>query len=212
MANNEKITNPSYWKVELMLREHEGDASELRRMYPNFDPEAEAKHGRPYLHHACWRNHFHAVRGLLQCGASLLRKDDGGWTALFWASFCGKKEGSVDLVAWLLSENSDTRATVNWGTDNAWTPLHIAAYTGSTTIVCMLLSHGGDITLKNTEGRTALDLARDRETIKVLETAETYLKKHIEIGEWRPQKHSEFSRFYQKAMETLVVLAKAESN
>ena len=217
---NKKITNPSYRKVvEPMLRKYEGDATKLRRLYPNFDPEAVATSRLPYLLWACRVNHFHAVRGLLQCGASLRRKSDVGRTALYYACCVAPcrsdAKSRVYMVAWLLSEHSDARATINWASNFGWTGLHITAYWGAAAMVRVLLSYGADITLKDTDGKTALDLARiygGIETIKVLVKAETCLKQQIEIGEWRPQKHSRFSRSYRNTMKTLVVLAKAGTN
>ncbi len=235
MTNSSKeITSPSYLKVvRPLLCEHKGDATELRRLYPNFDPEVVPKdtyglsyhlYGLPYLHLACCKNHFYAVRGLLQCGASLLRKDNKyQWTALHWASENKlwargnnlNQQWRVDMVTWLLSEHSDARTTVNWVDKAMETPLYDAAYNGGTAIVRVLLAYGADITLKNVDGETALDIVRNGEkftTIKVLKTAETCLKQQIVIGEWRPWKHSRFPRSYQNAMETLVVLAKTERN
>ena len=199
-----------------MLRKHEGDATELRRLYSNFDPEAVAEdtYGHPYLHEACNLNHFYAVRGLLQCGASLLRKGKFKKTALHRAC-CGNKESRVDIVAWLLSEHSDARATVNWVTTIGWTGLHISAVSETTAKVRIILEHGGDITLKDNDGKTALDIARKYnclETTKILGKAEKCLKDLTKVGEWRHGKHSRFPRSYRKAMKTLVVLAKAESN
>ena len=213
---NKKITVPSYWNVvRPLLYKHEGDATKLCRRYPNFNPDAvpEDTCGLPYLLWACRVDHFHTVRGLLQCGASLLCKDKHGRSVLHYTCrsytchSCLSREYRVARLVWLLSEHSDVRATVNWADDEGWTPLHIAANSGATAIICVLLEHGGDITLKNTDGKTALDLAQNPSN-RILENAQTCLDKIIELCEWRHQKHSEYPRPYRNAMRTLVVLAK----
>ncbi len=159
------IPDPSYFEVvEPMLRADDGDASALLCAYPNFDPETVlnfVKHVWPYLHTACDLNHFHAVRGLLQCGASLRRKGAHGCTALHWACN-GDEESRADVVAWLLSRCDDVRrSTVNWSADDGNTALHIAAWWGQTKMVCTLLEHGADITLENKQGKTPLQDARE---------------------------------------------------
>ena len=209
--NNEEITNPSYHSVvEPMLREHEGNAIELRRLYPNFDPETVTTGGLPYLHLACRKNHFQVVRGLLECGASLRRKSGRGSTALYYACH-GNQESRADMIMWLLSEHADARSTVNWADDNGWTGLHLAAAVRATAIVRVLLAYGADITLKSTHGETPSEVARrygNIETTEVLVKAKRCLKQ-IETGEWRPWNHVNLPRLYQNAMYTLVILAKA---
>ncbi len=207
--NNEpqEITNPSYWEVvSPSLRKNDGDASELRRMYPNFDPDAvpDDTFGLSYLHFACLKNHFHAVRGLLQCGASLLQKDMYGCTALFRTY--GIHEGRVDMVKWLLLEFSDARTTVNWADNRGWTPLHRAANEEATAIVRLLLAHGADHTLKNEGGETPAALARryGRRETKVLKDLDDLTKQ-----EWRPRSAQQFPPNYRAALRTIVVLAKA---
>ena len=80
MADKKKIPNPNYIDVVRILRKHNGDPGGLMRLYPNFDPDVlpEANNGRhhvsPYLHQACFKNNFQAVRALVQCGASLLKR------------------------------------------------------------------------------------------------------------------------------------------
>ncbi len=157
------ISNPLYHKVvQPLLDEHNGDASALLRAYPNFNPDEETADtfGSPYLHNACFYNHFYVIRGLLQCGAGLLSRDYTGCTPL--AQACrvdGRKEV---LVEWLLSEHADARATVNWTNDVGRTVLHGAALNGFCAMIHVLLKHGADITQKDFAGNTALHLATTR--------------------------------------------------
>ncbi len=205
-------TNPSYEDVvEPLLRAHDGDPSALLAAYPNFDVEAvlEKLFELPYLHEACENNHFHAVRGLVQCGARLQRVSWGALTPLYLA--CWGPGGRADLVVWLLS-HKDARDTVNWVTSQGCTPLHEAAYRGSIALIRVLLKHGADLTLQNAEGDTPENAAwREGMKESALFLGEAAERAHavLQLGEWRPHKQSRFPPGYRAAMRTLVVLAKA---
>jgi hypothetical protein len=208
-------TNPSYRDVvEPMLREGEGDASELLRTYPNFDADTvpEDTGGYCYLLWACHCYHFHTVRGLLQCGANLLRKGEGGCTALHQACCWSAKDEKAVLVAWLLSEHADARATINWANKCGSTALHFAAGRGSSAVMRVLLAHGADPTCEDFYGKTPAQIARnlgELSTAKLLEAAERTHMTLLEVGEWRPRLAPCFPRKYRATMRTLVLLAKA---
>ncbi len=214
----EKMTSkPSYRTiVEPLLREHDGDASELLRLFPNFDPDANARDtgANSYLRWAGYMNHFHAVRGLVQCGANLQLKGRHGCTPLYWVCR-GHQKNRTDMVAWFLSKSVDVRSTVNWANVHGWTPLHVAASCASSSAVRVLLKHGANPTLTNGVGETPSELARLEDwrigTAKVLEAAE---RAHsvLALGEWRPHRQVTFPRHYRAAMRTLVILAKAHKS
>jgi ankyrin repeat protein len=206
--------NPGYCSVvEPMLRKAKGDASELLRAYPNFDVEAAPEVGTElcYLFLACLHFCVYAVRGLLQCGASLLRKDESGCTALHVACF-GDDEEKAAFVEWLLSEHADARATLGWADKWGRTALHLAAGWGTSAVACVLLAHGADLTCENLYGKTPAQIARilaGVSTAKLLEAAERVYTTHLEVGEWRPRLARRYPRKYRAAMRTLVMLAKA---
>jgi ankyrin repeat protein len=207
-------TNPSYSKVvEPLLLAHDGDASALIAAYPNFDPKAIANdfaYAFSYMHMACHQHHFHAVRGLVQCGVSLLRRETfAGMTPLHLACWSLRDE-HMNIIAWLLS-HKEARATVNWEDTVGSTPLHEAADNESVGVIWLLLKHGADLTFKNEEGHTPVAFARSEgnwKAVEILEAAER-AQVVLHLGEWRPHKQACFPRGYRAAMRALVVLAKA---
>ena len=215
-----EIMNPSYYAVvEPMLRENLGDAANLLLSYPNFDTEAipDDTRGRTYLHRACWENHVYAVRGLMQCGANLLCNGEQGRSAM---SCGGLEESKVDLAAWLLSAFADARTAINHVDKWGLSVLHLAALSGLSSMIHLLLRHEADITLKDKWGRTPLQMLREvcRKPLTrdgaiktlILEAAE---RAHVVlmIGEWRPRTHVHFPLKYRAAMCTLAVIAKARA-
>ena len=95
------------------------------------------------------------VNKLLKQGAELeWRHPDAGNTPL--AIACGY--GSYEAAEALCAHGAELDAR----TDSQSTPLHFAAWTGHTKICEMLLALGADPSLKNKDGKTALDRARQR--------------------------------------------------
>uniref|UniRef100_A0A8C4R2Z1 Poly [ADP-ribose] polymerase n=1 Tax=Eptatretus burgeri TaxID=7764 RepID=A0A8C4R2Z1_EPTBU len=104
------------------------------------------------------------VEHLLQNGASVHARDDGGLIPLHNAcSF-----GHAEVVNLLLHQGADPNARDNWN----YTPLHEAAIKGKIDVCIVLLQHGADPTIRNTDGKTALDLAEP--TAKAVLTGEIY--------------------------------------
>jgi ankyrin repeat protein len=91
------------------------------------------------------------VELLLEAGAQLEAMGGGGWTALFCASFLNYPA----VVSILLAAG----ARVDSASDFSWTPLMNAAYHGNSEVVRLLLDAGANRELRNTDGRTALDIA-----------------------------------------------------
>uniref|UniRef100_A0A8C7ZRP7 Euchromatic histone-lysine N-methyltransferase 1b n=1 Tax=Oryzias sinensis TaxID=183150 RepID=A0A8C7ZRP7_9TELE len=135
------------------------------------------------LHLAAKSGHYNIVQHLLSTGLINVNcQDDGGWTAIIWAteykhadqvklllskgadiSLRDKEEniclhwaafsGSVDIAELLLNASSDLHA-VNIHGDS---PLHIAARENRLDCVTLFLSRGADVFLKNREGETPPD-------------------------------------------------------
>jgi tankyrase len=107
---------------------------------------------------------------LLQCGANVHARDDGGLIPLHNAcSF-----GHAEVVQLLMCHGADANSRDNWN----YTPLHEAAIKGKIDVciglclwllvlidhqcvlfIIVLLQHGADPNIRNTDGKTALDLA-----------------------------------------------------
>uniref|UniRef100_A0A3Q1F853 Uncharacterized protein n=1 Tax=Acanthochromis polyacanthus TaxID=80966 RepID=A0A3Q1F853_9TELE len=107
------------------------------------------------------------VEHLLQTGANVHARDDGGLIPLHNAcSF-----GHAEVVSLLLCQGADPNARDNWN----YTPLHEAAIKGKIDVCieqnviflffpphfsyAVLLQHGADPNIRNTDGKSALDLA-----------------------------------------------------
>ncbi|XP_074546297.1 histone-lysine N-methyltransferase EHMT1 isoform X2 [Halichoeres trimaculatus] len=135
------------------------------------------------LHLAAKSGHYHIVEHLLSTGLININcQDDGGWTAMIWAteykhadqvklllskgadiSVRDKEEniclhwaafsGSVDIAELLLNAHCDLQA-VNIHGDS---PLHIAARENRLECVTLFLNRGADVFLKNREGETPPD-------------------------------------------------------
>jgi ankyrin repeat protein len=85
------------------------------------------------------------------------------------ASLKGKRE-----IVELLIQNG---ANVNIQRDHSggsWTPLLMACHHGNKEIVELLLANGAELNIKNAAGKTALDLASQRNHTEIVEL----LKKH----------------------------------
>ncbi|XP_049460318.1 histone-lysine N-methyltransferase EHMT1 isoform X1 [Epinephelus fuscoguttatus] len=135
------------------------------------------------LHLAAKSGHYNIVEHLLTTGLININcQDDGGWTAMIWAteykhadqvklllckgadiSIRDKEEniclhwaafsGSVEIAELLLNAHCDLQA-VNIHGDS---PLHIAARENRLDCVTLFLSRGADVFLKNREGETPPD-------------------------------------------------------
>ena len=103
------------------------------------------------LARAAARAEAEAVRALLECGASPAGRDAAGLTALQLAAAAGSSDCVVELVN--AGAGLDCRA-------GGRTALQLAAAAGHQDIASILINRGADTGLLDSEGCTALDLAR----------------------------------------------------
>jgi len=131
------------------------------------------------------------VQLLLGAGASVDARDDKGWTPLHWAA----AYGHVQLARILVTADADVNAKVSdeqvlvnhivarYGAPGQ-TPLHLAAGVAAgggsnPMLVAYLLAHGADPSIKDDQGRTALDVA-----VKCgCKESERLLRKHGDASE-----------------------------
>uniref|UniRef100_A0A7N8YN72 Poly [ADP-ribose] polymerase n=1 Tax=Mastacembelus armatus TaxID=205130 RepID=A0A7N8YN72_9TELE len=130
-----------------------GDLERVRKLVTAENVNSRDTAGRKStpLHFAAGFGRKNVVDFLLQNGANVYARDDGGLISLHNAcSF-----GHAEVVRLLLHHGADANARDNWN----YTPLHEAAIKGKIDVCIVLLQHGAEPTVRNTDSRTALDLA-----------------------------------------------------
>lgn len=115
------------------------------------------------LHESAKRGNLQILEECLSNKVSVNSLDKAGCTALHWAAHGGHTE----CVRILLSVPGVQIDVVNKLGD---TPLHESAWKGHGDIVRMLLAAGADKSVKNKDGKTALELTSDPEAMAALKT------------------------------------------
>ncbi|KAJ8314618.1 hypothetical protein KUTeg_006768 [Tegillarca granosa] len=98
------------------------------------------------------------VQKLIQSGADVNLLSRDGMTPMAVAAFWGYS----DIVQCLLENGADVNAS-NKGT--MWTPLHCAAFQGHGKVIMNIMEYKPDLTLKDNQGRTAVDFASALDSI-----------------------------------------------
>ena len=134
--------------------------------------EARRKDGTTPLYCAAFNGKLETVKYLLLQGAHINDQDvqsDRGTPLL--GACCHKGQdhkGQIDVVKHFLEVGADIDAQDRVKR----TPLHWASYYGHTNMVRFLLEAGANQKIKNLQGKTAMDLARDDETRAVFKEFE----------------------------------------
>ena len=110
--------------------------------------DAIVRDGRTVLIYAARDGHTEVVKLLIDNGADLNHKNNGGVTALRTAA----REGRTEVVKLLIDNGAD----MNIKDVDGWTALMHAAWNGSTEVVKFLIDNGADLNHKNNGGGTAL--------------------------------------------------------
>ena len=99
------------------------------------------------------------VGHLLEAGADpRLASRQGGFTPLHSAVATDAGAVDIEIVRMLLAKGADPNAKSQSGS----TALHTVAFTGDGASLDLLLNHGADGAIRNNEGKTAADVARER--------------------------------------------------
>ncbi|XP_009887104.1 PREDICTED: ankyrin repeat domain-containing protein 1 [Charadrius vociferus] len=138
------------------------------------DPNVCDEYKRTALHRACSEGHLEVVKKLVEAGAQLEQKDMLESTALHWAC----RGGNLDVLKFLLDKGINRNARDKLLS----TPLHVAVRTGQYDcgehlIACEAdlnardrvstnsflpigsqVTYGADLTIKNCQGKTPMDL------------------------------------------------------
>ncbi|XQJ27244.1 ankyrin/TPR repeat protein [Leishmania guyanensis] len=131
------------------------------------------------LHWACHSGDLNCIGAVIyEFNVPINAVDKHGGTALFTALFMKK----VDAVEFLVEHG----ATVNIAiAEDGSTPLHIAVEHANSECVRLLCSYGADVSAKNVEGKTPLDLAKvanNTNAVKELEKTQVLPEKRAEAA------------------------------
>lgn len=154
--------------------------------------------GYTALHHAAIAGHVEVVSILLEHGEGVDSKGQDGATPLR----CAVQEGHTGVVALLLAKGgsvedkdeddltllhcaadaghepiarlllSKAPHLANLQAKSGWTPLHSAAVMGHPHLVKLLIEYSANVRLLNNQGKTCLELAKDRNKAGVVELLE----------------------------------------
>ena len=123
---------------------------------------------------ACKRGHLDMVKVLVEKGARVNSRSRKNltwgsevlenWTNLHAATLMGH----LDVVEYLLAHGADINAECTFG-DKGITPLQSAAWGGHADVIKILLTKGANINHKSEGGRTALDLAKQKNRTQIVE-------------------------------------------
>ncbi|MCC6003801.1 MAG: ankyrin repeat domain-containing protein [Thermofilum sp.] len=143
---------------------------------------ARNKYGETPLHRAAAYGRADAARLLLEHGADVNARDEYGWTPLHVAAL----QGRADVARLLLEHGADVNVRTTGAivfvedftksTYSGVTPLHLAAYGGHAEIARLLLERGADPSIRDKDGRTPLDVARERGYEEVVRVIEEYMR------------------------------------
>ena len=182
-----------------------------------------------HLHLACLCNDLNTVKGLVKCGANLMKKDKWGWTALFYA--CGdtaalhpvsgtlqfilpcfivpvQPTSRSEMVRWILRQSAGAK-TVNDKFVWDCTALHRAALHYDIDVLVSLLEHGADPTICTKGDRSALMISQGKGNTRAITLLQTY-EAIWKLNEWRPWNHSEYPDIYRKSVVIVAILAKTK--
>lgn len=146
--------NPLGGEPALVLAIREGSTAVVQDLlaHPGTDLERKAVNGNTALMMAAFKRDGDTVRALLDKGAKV---NQPGWTALHYAA----ASGDVAIAQLLIERGAQVNA-LSPRPSGAVTPLMMAAREGQDGIVRLLLAKGANAALKNTEGFTAAQLAK----------------------------------------------------
>lgn len=119
--------------------------------------------GKSPLHKAAELGNSKIIQLLITKGAECTSKDYNRATALHIAVRNNHKDSVIKLISHCNNEVVNAPAF-----RSDLTPLHLAALHGYYAIAEILLDNGADRTIKNRQGKTALDFATDRNYLKVV--------------------------------------------
>jgi ankyrin repeat protein len=179
------------------------------------DVNSKDEKGITPLHWAAASGKSRIINVLLENGADVNARNDEGLTPLHLAVISGK----VGVAKVLLENGADANAIYDRPTLLAnviyetLTPLHLAAFAGHADMVELLLKHGADPSIGDNEGKTPLDIARERGHVEVVRIIEEFIKPRTPIGMPLPTGYltSELARLNEEAKQYREYLKRLEA-
>lgn len=152
--------------AELFNAAKSGDVDALRRAIASgASPNATDAEGQTPLHIAAFEGHLGAVQALIDSGADVNARDAMQWTPIFKAAYNHEQDtGFAPVVKALIDAGADANARIGFGL----TPLMLAAGGGEGAVCEVLLNAGADALAINEGGRTALQMAKERHWVDVI--------------------------------------------
>lgn len=185
-----------------------GDLRIVREYLDNEgDVNIKDNQGVTGLNFAAAYNHMQLVKFLLENGANTEIKDNNGWTPLISIAQLGKDR--TDIARMILDKGANINAvdmdgfsSLHIAIDNQYlrlaklliekgidiniktkldkeTALHKAVRNQYSEIVNLLLKNGAKVNIANSDGLTALDIAKEEGFIEIAEVLGEYSKKEI---------------------------------
>jgi ankyrin repeat protein len=148
-------------KLSLFEAAAVGDAARVREIVGQDRAQinAVAPDGYSPLGLASFFKRRDVVAYLLEAGADPSHaSQQGGFTPLHSAVASDAGTVDIEIVRLLLDKGADPSARSQSGS----TPLHTVAFTGDRASLDLLLKHDADRAIKNNDGKTAADIARER--------------------------------------------------
>ncbi len=136
----------------------QGNAAVVRTCIDQgYDVNWQDNYGLSLLNYAADQGNLEIVQGLVAAGADVNYADPWGMTSLHAAL----KSGHDAVVQDLLAHGAAVNVATTSGTYRKFTPLHTAVYFGTVQLdtLELLLQNGADVTPKDAQGRTALQIA-----------------------------------------------------
>lgn len=156
-------------ETALIMALHEGSnkVALFLLQQPGVDLEAQAANGSTALMMASFMHDRDIVEALLARGARVNRP---GFAAMHFAAAAGDEA----ILRILLAHHADIDAP----SPNRMTPLMIAAREGQQGAVRLLLEAGANASLRTGDGKTAAEVALERDKAYIARDIDAYLKQH----------------------------------